>query len=244
MASRSQVDRLKHLDAHVKFVYIEDNFDRNFVSGQLTGHRMAVEEGNGNNGRLMRIGDLARKAGTTMRTIRYYEQLGLIAPVARTRGGFRLYEEDELRKLRLIKNLQLVETPLAEVKAFFDRRRRGRAASDIAAGISELFERHLQEVERRIAQFRAIEASLRETIGILRCCAECSLEPGPEVCPRCPVIASRGEIPLHMQAVIESAQGAGSSAGRDMQASGSSPGAPVAPGLPCHNTDKPQEEYA
>jgi MerR family Zn(II)-responsive transcriptional regulator of zntA len=167
---------------------------------------MGEAEANGNNGRLMRIGDLARKAGTTMRTIRYYEQLGLIAPVARTRGGFRLYEEDELRKLRLIKTLQLVETPLAQVKAFFEQRRRGKAASDIASGISQLLERQLREVEERIAQFRATEASLRETIEILRCCAGCGLEPGPEVCPRCPVIRSRPGIPPHMQAVIELAE--------------------------------------
>jgi len=167
---------------------------------------MREAKSNGNNERLMRIGDLARKAGTTMRTIRYYEQLGLIAPAARTRGGFRLYEEEELRKLRLIKNLQLVETPLAQVKAFFDQRRQGRAASDIASGISRLLEQQLREVERRIARFRATEASLRETIEILRCCSDCSLEPGPQVCPRCPTITSRDEIPLHMQAVIESAQ--------------------------------------
>lgn len=163
-------------------------------------------EDNGTNGRLMRIGDLARKAGTTMRTIRYYEQLGLISPAARTRGGFRLYEEDEVRKLRLIKNLQVVDTPLAQVKAFFDQRRQGCAASEIVAGLSKLLDRQLREVEQRIAQLRTTEASLRETIEILRCCAECSLEPGPEVCPRCPVITSRAEIPLHMQAVIESAQ--------------------------------------
>jgi len=172
---------------------------------------MRESECNGNNGRLMRIGDLARKAGTTMRTIRYYEQLGLIAPAARTRGGFRLYEEDELRKLRLIKNLQLVDTPLSQVKAFFDQRTRGRVATDIAAGLSALLEQQLGEVEQRIAQFRAMEASLRETIEILRCCAECSLEPGPEVCPRCPIITSRPEIPLHMQAIIELAQRANKS---------------------------------
>jgi DNA-binding transcriptional MerR regulator len=159
-------------------------------------------EGNGNNERLMRIGDLARKAGTTMRTIRYYEQLGLIAPAARTRGGFRLYEEDELRKLRLIKNLQLVETPLSQVKAIFDQRRRGRVASEVAGGLSALLEQQLRGVEQRIAQFRALEHSLQETIEILRRCAECPLEPGPAVCPHCPVITSRSGIPLHMQAVI------------------------------------------
>ena len=167
---------------------------------------MEEAEWNGNSGRLMRIGDLAKKAGTTMRTIRYYEQLGLIAPAARSRGGFRLYEEEELRKLRLIKNLQLVDTPLAQVKAFFDQRQRGRVASDIAPGIRRLLEEQLREVEHRITQYQAMESSLRETIEILQCCTECSLEPGPGVCPRCPVIVSRPEIPLHMQVVIQASQ--------------------------------------
>lgn len=151
----------------------------------------------------MRIGDLAKKAGTTMRTIRYYEQLGLISPATRTQGGFRLYEDGELRKLRLIKNLQLVDTPLSQIKTFVDQRRRGRVASEIAGGLSALLEQQLRGVSDRIAQFQAMEASLRETIEILRCCAQCSLEPGPDVCPRCPVILSRSEVPLHMRAIIE-----------------------------------------
>jgi len=166
---------------------------------------MREPNGNGNRGQLMRIGDLAKKAGTTMRTIRYYEQLGLIAPAARTKGGFRLYEEDDLRRLRLIKNLQLVDTPLAQLKAFFDQRQRGRVASQIAPGVSRLLQQQLREVETRIAEYRAIQTSLRETIEILDCCSECSLEPGPEVCPRCPAITSRAKIPLHMQAVIQTA---------------------------------------
>ena len=167
---------------------------------------VAQSSGNGNNRRLMRIGDLAKKAGTTMRTIRYYEQIGLIHPATRTRGGFRLYQENELGKLRLIKSLQLVDTPLSQIKALVDQRRRGRIAWEIAGGVSTLLEQQLREVNERIAQFRAREASLRETIEILRCCGECSLELGPDVCPRCPVILSRSEIPLHMRAVIELAQ--------------------------------------
>ncbi len=192
--------KAKHLDVYVKFGYIRDIFDRHVSEGPF---RMA--EGNEKNGRLMRIGDLAKKAGTTMRTIRYYEQLGLIGPVARTKGGFRLYDEDDLRKLRVIKNLQHLETPLAQVKAFLDERHQGRVASEIAPGIASLLQGQLKEMETRIAQYRAMQASLRQTIEILQCCSECSLEPGPDVCSRCPVITSRGEIPLHMQALIEAA---------------------------------------
>ena len=192
----------KHLDVHVKFGYIRDGFDRHSWDGSF---QMAEGNENGKNGRLMRIGDLAKKAGTTLRTFRYYEQLGLFAPVARTKGGFRLYEEDDLRKLRVIKNLQHLDTPLAQVKALLDERHQGRIASEIAPGIASLLQRQLQEMEGRIAQYRAMQASLRETIEILQCCSECSLEPGPDVCSRCPVITSRGKIPLHMQAVIEAA---------------------------------------
>src|SRR3989337_1273366 len=104
--------KIKHIDVNVKFGYMLDDVDRHLLDGPF---RMVEGNDSGIDGRLMRIGDLAKKAGTTMRTIRYYEQLGLIAPVARTKGGFRLYEEDEVRKLRVIKNLQHLETPLAQV---------------------------------------------------------------------------------------------------------------------------------
>lgn len=166
---------------------------------------MEIGSGNGNSRLLMRIGDLAKKAGTTLRTIRYYEQLGLITPVSRTKGGFRLYAEEELRKLRLIKNLQLLDIPLAQVKTFFDQRRRGRVASEIAPAIRNVLQVQLLELENRIAHHRAMQESVRETLEILECCSGCSLEPGPGVCPNCPVITSRAQIPLHMQAVIEAA---------------------------------------
>lgn len=223
----------------VKFNYIQDDKGSDLDSSVA---RMAEQEGNGQNGQLMRIGDLARKAGTTMRTIRYYEQLGLIAPATRTRGGFRLYEEGELRRLRLIKILQMVETRLAQVKALFDWRQRGKAASDIAANISQLLEGQLQEVEQRIAQFQVTQASLRETIEILRSCSRCSLEPGPEVCSRCPAITSRTSIPLHMRAVIEMTQPKNHEIGPQTGRDGNPLSVPTQSGSRGNNTDERQEE--
>ena len=141
-----------------------------------------------------------------MRTIRYYEQLGLIEPATRTRGGFRLYEEGALQRLRLIKVLQKIEMPLAQVKALFGYRQHGKTAADIAVAIRELLEGQLREVEHRIAQFRITQASLQETIEILRTCAGCPEEPRPDVCLRCPAITPRTSIPLHMRVIIESGQ--------------------------------------
>lgn len=151
----------------------------------------------------MRIGDLAKRAGTTMRTIRYYEERGLIEPARRTKGGFRLYQEEELRKLHLIRSLQILDMPLAQVKAFFDERQRGRTAAEIAPALQGVLREHLREMERRIAQYRAMQDSARETIDILDACGRCPHEPGPGVCRQCPVLAGRANIPLHMEAVIE-----------------------------------------
>ena len=154
----------------------------------------------------MRIGDLAKRAGTTMRTIRYYEERGLIEPARRTKGGFRLYQEEELRKLHLIKSLQVLDIPLAQVKAFFDERHPGRTAAEIAPALQGVLRQHLQEMDRRIAQYRAMQDSARETIEILDTCRRCPHEPGPGVCRQCPMLTARASIPLHMEAIIEAGQ--------------------------------------
>ncbi len=151
----------------------------------------------------MRIGDLARRAGTTMRAIRYYEERGLIRPAQRSKGGFRLYQENELRRLHLIRSLQLLDMSLAKVKAFFDARKPGRIAAEIAPALQGILREQFGEMERRLAHYRAMQDSVRETIGILDACCGCPYEPSPTVCQRCPVIASRAAIPVHMQAVIE-----------------------------------------
>src|SRR5512137_1371428 len=120
---------------------------------------MGYQNGTQRDKGVMTIGDLARRAGTTMRTIRYYEERGLIEPIGRTKGGFRLYQEEELRKLHLIRSLQVLDMPLAQVKAFFDERQRGRAAAEIAPALQGVLREHLHEMERRIAQYRAMQES-------------------------------------------------------------------------------------
>ncbi len=163
-----------------------------------------MHNANGNSKHLMQIGDLARRAGISLRTVRYYEERGLIEPKARSKGGFRLYEEDDLRKLHLIRSLQLLDMPLADVKRFFEERTRGRTAAEVAPGLQDVLRAQLAEVERRIAAFEAARSSVLDTLDILTACTSCRLEPGPAVCLRCPVLRGRETIPAHMQAIIDS----------------------------------------
>ena len=55
---------------------------------------------------LLRIQEVAADVGLTTRTIRYYEELGLLKPAARSEGAYRLYDEDDLERLRFIKGLR------------------------------------------------------------------------------------------------------------------------------------------
>lgn len=77
----------------------------------------------------MRIGELAERAGTSTRTLRYYESRGLLA-ARRTGNGYRDYDEDDLRLLRQIRTLQDFGFELEETRPFVDCLRAGHPAGD------------------------------------------------------------------------------------------------------------------
>jgi DNA-binding transcriptional MerR regulator len=64
----------------------------------------------------MQIGEVAEQTGLSLRTIRYYEEVGLVTPSARTSGGFRLYSETDVARLRLVRRMKPLEFSLEEMK--------------------------------------------------------------------------------------------------------------------------------
>jgi DNA-binding transcriptional MerR regulator len=64
----------------------------------------------------MHIGEVAERVGLSLRTIRYYEEVGLITPSARTQGGFRLYTEADATRLQLVKDMKPLGFSLDEMR--------------------------------------------------------------------------------------------------------------------------------
>ena len=64
----------------------------------------------------MRIGELAERAGTSVKTIRYYDRVGVLAPSARSASGYRLYSEDALDRYRFVRAAQAVGLRLGEIR--------------------------------------------------------------------------------------------------------------------------------
>ena len=65
---------------------------------------------------LMQIGEVAERTGLSLRTIRYYEEVGIVEPSARSQGGFRLYTEADVARLRVVKRMKPLEFTLEQTR--------------------------------------------------------------------------------------------------------------------------------
>jgi len=74
----------------------------------------------------LRVGEVARRAGVSVDTIRHYERLGLIGPSRRSQGGYRLFQPDTVARVQLIRNAVRVGFSLAQLGTFLRARHSGR----------------------------------------------------------------------------------------------------------------------
>ncbi|MFD4629315.1 MerR family transcriptional regulator [Streptomyces sp. NPDC058284] len=126
----------------------------------------------------MRIGELAARAGTTTRTLRYYESRGLL-PARRTGNGYRTYDENDVRLLEQIRVLQDFGFDLEETRPFLECLRSGRPEGDSCPASLAVYRRKLGELDALIAELGAV----REQVGAQLARAEAAFVSGPE--PRC-----------------------------------------------------------
>jgi DNA-binding transcriptional MerR regulator len=71
---------------------------------------------------LLQIGEVAKRLGLSLRTVRYYEEQGLVTPQTRTSGGFRLFSDEQVRRLELIKQMKPIGFTIQEMRDLLDAR--------------------------------------------------------------------------------------------------------------------------
>ena len=99
-----------------------------------------------------RIGDVASRVGLTERTIRYYEELGLLDSVKRLDGGVRVYTDDDVRRLKYIRKLKVLGLSLQEMhelESMYQRHRSNRTGAAAPHGAARCASRHHQREGRR-----------------------------------------------------------------------------------------------
>src|SRR3982750_1552910 len=146
--------------------------------------------------KLMRVGELAKAVGKTVRAMHLYEELGLLEPRARSEGGFRMYGADAIDRIHWIVKLQAIGFTLAEIQGFVHDFQDAGSGREATARVRALFTEKQAQIREQIMQLQVIENDLSEALTYLDSCQTCTDEYAPTACGSCDHHGhQRGEAP-------------------------------------------------
>ena len=108
------------------------------------------------------IGDLAEKLEMSQRTIRYYEEIGLLNSIKRVEGGRRVYTDVDLRRLKLIKRLKIMGMSLSEMQELEAMWTIEKSNEKVLKRLLELLGNHLKRLDDRIADLDILRNEIME----------------------------------------------------------------------------------
>lgn len=109
----------------------------------------------------LKIGEVAKRTGIGIETLRFYERSGLLSQPARTEGGYRLYDSEALDTLEFIKRAQTLGFTLEEIKRIMAESRAGQSPCD---EVREVVRQRLAELDERLQQMQRYREALARTL--------------------------------------------------------------------------------
>ncbi len=149
----------------------------------------------------MRIGELSERSGRTVRALHFYEELGLLSPASRTKGGFRLYDQSSLVRIHWISRLQELGFSLPDIKAFLEEIHGNDSAPAMMGDLHRFYALKLQETRGQLERLRALESELTASLAYLNTCLGCAPATGKHQCPSCRAPERTGDAPALVAAV-------------------------------------------
>ena len=119
----------------------------------------------------LQVGDLAKRSGKTVRALHLYEELGLLRPLGRSKGRYRLYGEDALIRIRWISKLQDLGLSLHEIRAMAQEAETAAVAPQVAARMQVIYERKLQDTREQLQKLKDLETELQTALTYLQECS-------------------------------------------------------------------------
>jgi MerR family copper efflux transcriptional regulator len=138
-------------------------------------------------GRPLRVGELAKQTGKTVRALHLYEEMGLLRPVHRSKGGFRLYAPSAVKRVEWISKLQDAGFSLHQLQELLHGvSEQGNVASLAMERVHQIFESRLSETRDQIKRLTQLEQDLVASLAYLEGCRSCEpTEHHIEECPSC-----------------------------------------------------------
>jgi DNA-binding transcriptional MerR regulator len=115
----------------------------------------------------LRIGEVARRTGLPVKTIRYYCDEGLLQPRARSESGYRLFDEENLAELTIIRSLRAMDVSIPELVRILEVRRAGVCNCSV---LKDSIAAKLESIHLRIDELAAIKDELARLLGSWQDC--------------------------------------------------------------------------
>lgn len=132
----------------------------------------------------LRVGELAKRTGKTVRALHLYEELGLLKPVHRSKGGFRLYAPSAVARVEWIQKLQDAGFSLHDLQDLLH----GVSETDVASlameRVRQVFADRLRDTREQIGKLQTLERDLEASLAYLEGCRSC--EPAKHQVQECP----------------------------------------------------------
>ncbi len=129
---------------------------------------------------LLQIGAFARLASTNLRTLRYYEELGLLQPAARSPGGFRFYRAEDVHRLNLVHTLQALGLELGRIRDLVCTRREGSTHAEFLARVRAALAEERRLIDERVAELHARGERIERAVLKLGDCETCGFHPAAQ----------------------------------------------------------------
>jgi DNA-binding transcriptional MerR regulator len=133
---------------------------------------------------VLQIGEVARRAGVSLRTVRHYEEVGLLPPWQRTSAGTRLYSEADVVRLRFIRRLKAWGLSLEEIEIALGDRQSAQSRADRVNHTLEVLLTEQRHAEEQLAAFQRLREEVEDALVNVRLCATCAAEDCPPDCER------------------------------------------------------------
>ncbi len=139
---------------------------------------------------LLTTGDMARLSESTLRTVRFYEQEGLIEPERRSACGHRLFSGRELLKLQLALDLREAGLSLQNIKDLFCLKSDCTCPEEASQRMSHVLTEQIDTMQQKIAKLRKLREELTAMVSVLTECQSCDEGNFPIACENCDVLSS------------------------------------------------------
>jgi len=142
-----------------------------------------------------KIGEVADLLATSIRTIRYYEEEGLLIPI-RTPRGTRLYSDSHLARLKVVLRLVNLGFSIEAIRQIAEIREKGQTGAESSLQVDRQLGDILKTVDAQIKALEKTRIEINEARNIISGCNACSNKPNTKGCPDCPVRKKLTEIEL------------------------------------------------